>query len=687
MHPFINSRLPRMWHGGDYNPDQWQKTPEVWDEDIRMMKLAGCNVASVGIFSWMALEPSEGRFNFDWLDRILDKMAANGIYALLATPSGAKPVWLSEKYPEIRRMNADGVRDPHRRRHNHCRTSPVYRAHCARINTVLAKRYAQHPALLAWHVSNEYNGVDCHCPLCHAAFQSWLKKRYNNDIDALNHAWWTGFWSHTYTSWEQILPVDASVHGLMIDWSRFKSDQTIDFFKEESAPLRRITPDTPITTNFMGFHETLDYWKFAREVDVVSWDSYPPYHDLPGDWLLAVDFSFVAAMNRSFKQKPFILMESTPSVQNHKPVNKLKRPGVLPLEAMQYVSHGADSVQYFQWRKSRGGCEKFHGAVVDHCGHEHTRVFGEVAQVGRLLSTLSMIPGTSTPSEVAIMYDWENRWAIDNLSGYSRDNRNYPQTCTSHYQPFWSSGVPCDIVNEDSDFSGYKLLIAPMMYMIRPGVAERIKNFVRDGGTFVTTYLSGIADESDLCFLGGMPGPLRDVMGIWVEETDTLYPEETVKVAADPAGLAGLSGTYDARIFCDLLHPQGAQVLATYASEFYAGRPALTVNQFGKGRAYYIASRNDDRFHTDFYRRLIQNLQLQCPLGVSLPQGVTAQVRTNGRKDYIFVLNFKRDPVKLTLPAGAWRDIVSNTPLSGELNLAGYGHCILETDRQHASCE
>lgn len=666
-----------MLHGGDYNPDQWVCTPDVWDEDMRLMRRAGCNAMTVGIFSWASLEPREGVFDFGWLDTVMDKLAAQDAFAVLATPSGSKPAWLSAAYPEVCRVNAQGVREQHQGRHNHCRTSPVYREKCRIINTLLARRYKAHPALIVWHVSNEYNGEDCHCALCHAAFRNWLKTRYTT-LDELNHAWWSRFWSHTFTDWCQIAPVDSGIHGLMLDWQRFKTDQTIDFFKSECVPLRQLTPTVPITTNFMGFSPTLDYWKFAREVDVVSWDSYPAYHDRPDDWLNAVETSLTHDLNRSFKQKPFMLMECSPSVQNWKPVNKLKRPGVHTVEALQCLAHGGDTVQYFQWRKSRGGCEKFHGAVIDHYPGEQTRVFREVASLGKMLASLDNIVGTTTPAEVALLYDWENRWALDQTAGPRNEKKEYQSTCVEHYRPFWHAGVACDVVNEDADFAGYKLLVAPMLYMIRPGLAERIEDFVRHGGTFVTTYLSGIANESDLCFQNGFPGPLRTLLGIWVEETDALYDGETVKIVAAAGNAAGLGGTYCAGIFCDVLHAEGAQVLATYGSEFYQGTAAVTVNAFGNGSAYYIASRNEPRFHDDLYRHLIDELKLRRALGCELPAGVTAQVRTDGTHEFIFVLGFNRESVTIELGNTQYREHITGTRVAGTLCLPPYTARILE---------
>nr|WP_204487944.1 beta-galactosidase [Caldicoprobacter guelmensis] len=681
-YPPINPKFPHFLHGGDYNPDQWKDTPEVWDEDMRLMKLAHCNVMSVGIFSWASLEPEEGKFEFGWLDTIMDKLAENGVYVILATPSGARPAWLAQKYPEVLRVLPNRQRILFGGRHNHCYTSPVYREKTRLINQKLAERYKDHPALLAWHVSNEYGG-ECHCELCQQAFREWLKKKYDNDLDKLNRAWWTGFWSHTYTDWDQIQSPaphgEGSIHGLNLDWKRFVTHQTIEFMKNEIAPLREITPNVPVTTNFMGTYTGLNYWKFAPELDVISWDNYPMWHGEEPDWELAYKVAFVHDINRSLKGgKPFMLMESTPSMTNWQPVAKLKRPGMHLLSSIQAVAHGSDTVQYFQWRKSRGCVEKFHGAVVDHCGHENTRVFKDVAEVGKVLEKLDPIVGTTVRPEVAIIYDWENRWAIDDAQGPRREKKDYLLTCQSHYRTFWENGVPVDVIDMDCDFSGYKLLIAPMLYMVRPGVAERIEKFVEKGGTFVTTYWSGIVDENDLCFLGGFPGPLRKVTGIWSEEIDALYDHDVNHVVLKDGNPLGLKGEYEARELCDLIHAETAEVLATYKSDFYAGRPALTVNSFGKGKAYYIAFRNNGDFLTDFYGALIRELNLKRAVDTELPQGVTAQMRTDGERVFVFILNFVPEERQVDLKDMRFKDMITGENVTGRVSLPPYGVKILE---------
>jgi beta-galactosidase len=675
----ISTKCPHILHGGDYNPDQWIASPEIWDEDMRLMKRAGCNAVSVGIFAWSALEPAEGRFEFGWLDSIMDKLAANRIYAVLATPSGSKPAWLSRAYPEVRRVNADGSRQAHGGRHNHCRTSPVYREKCRIINTKLAERYKDHPALLVWHVSNEYNGGDCHCELCYAAFREWLKQRYDNDIDKLNHAYWSSFWSHTFPDWDYIVPTDTGIHGLMIDWNRFKTAQTIDFFKAESAPLRELTPDVPVTTNFMNRYDTLDYWAFSRAVDVVSWDSYPEWHETGSDADVAAVTAFLHDQCRSMKGgKPFMLMESTPSIPTRDRIKKRKEPGMHLLSSLQAVAHGSDTVQYFQWRKSRGCMEKFHGAVVDHVGSEHTREFRETAEVGGVLAKLDDIVGMSVEPDVAVMLDWENEWALGSgAKVYLGDNVKYRKVAAAHYRPFWEAGVPVDVIDQECTIDTYKLVVVPMAYLLRPGFADRLTAYIEAGGTAVMTYWSGVVDESDLCFLGGVPGQgLSEVFGIWEEESQSYFPGESVKLKMAENNSLGMTGSYTAVDTCSVIHPSGAEVLAVYADQYFAGSPALTVKQYGRGSAYYIASRNDARFLSDFYRALIRKLSLLKAMDTDLPQGVTAQVRTDGRSGFVFLMNFNEEEVSVPLDT-AYYDLVTDKPAAGTVTLGKYGVMVL----------
>ncbi|MCL2042664.1 MAG: beta-galactosidase [Treponema sp.] len=647
-YPPIVKNAPRFLHGGDYNPDQWIKWKDtIWKEDMRLAKLAGINVLSVGIFAWAALEPEEGKYAFDWLDEILDLMAENEIIAVLATPTAARPAWMSKKYPEVLRVERDRRKILHGGRHNHCLTSPVYREKTTAINTALAERYKNHPALGVWHISNEYGG-ECHCPLCQEKFREYLKKTYGS-LDALNEAWWSRFWAKTFTDWSQLeSPApqgETCIHGLNLDWMRFTTEQFVDFYLHEITPLKAITPDVPCTTNLMGTYPGFDSFRMAQVLDVVSWDSYPQWTGTENNAEAGVWASFTHDLTRSLKGRPFMLMESSPSATNWRPVAKLHRPNVHMLQSMQAVAHGADTVQYFQFRKSRGSAEKFHGAVVDHEGSENTRVFRDVADVGKRLAGMDAIRGTGTPAETAIVYDWHNRWVLDDAKGFLQNKTGYNAAVAAHYRAFWQQGIPVDIIDSSliatpGHLDKYRLLVAPMLYMIRPGVAEAVNAFVERGGTFVATYITGQVNETDLCFTGGFPGPLRKCLGIWCEEVDALYPE-------DSNNLVWNGKSYEIHDLCELIHAEGAQVLGTYGSDFYAGRPALTVNNFGKGKAYFIAARTVPGFLYDFYRKTAGDAGVKPVFNAELPQGVTAQVRSDGKTDYIFTMNFNPSPAQV----------------------------------------
>jgi beta-galactosidase len=347
---------------------------------------------------------------------------------------------------------------------------------------------------------------------------------------------------------------------------------------------------------------------------------------------------------------------------------------------LQAIAHGSESALYFQFRKSRGSAEKFHGAIVGHDGTSDTRVFREVAEVGGDFDKLKQVSGSRAATEVALIYDWENEWAISVSQGPRNRDRNYRETVEEMHRPFWNRGISADVIDSTADFSRYKLLIAPMLYMLRPGVAERITQFVEEGGTFVATYLTGIADESDLCFLGGFPGPLRPVLGLWVEETDIPQDHHNQTVVFG-AGNALEGQSYQARHYCDIVRPDGAKVLATYGDQFYAGTPALTENQFGQGRAFYIASRNDARFNEDFLSQLIASCGLRRALDTPIPDGVSVAMRSDGTHEWIFVLNFSNSPQNLTLPSGPFFDVLQERPAPPTLDLPVYGARVLRRDK------
>lgn len=668
-------KFPHMLHGGDYNPEQWLDQPEVLEEDIRLFRKAHINCVSLGIFSWAKLEPEEGVYDFGWLDEIIDRLYANGIYTVLATPSGARPQWLAQKYPEVLRVRPDGLRNFYGHRQNHCYTSPLYREKVTQIDTRLAEHYANHPAVILWHISNEFGG-ECHCELCQAAFREWVQKKYGT-LDKLNHAWWANFWSHTYTDWSQVhspSPVgETSVHGLDLDWRRFVTHQTIDFMKTEIAAVKAVNPDIPVTTNMMTMYTyELNYFAFRDALDVISWDNYPEWHNpYMGNEEVAKDCAMTHDMMRSLQKKPFLLMECTPNATNWQGVSKLKKPGMHQLSVIEAVAHGADSGQYFQLRQSRGSCEKFHSAVISNTGTENTRTFREVTDIGTVLEQLSdRVYGSGTPAETAILFDTENKWALDKCQGPRNIGLDYFGNIRRNYSYFWKNGINVDIIDSTFDLSGYKLVIAPMLYLFRDGIQEKLRRFVRDGGTLVTTCFTGVVNDTDLSFLGEATGDkLSDVLGLWVEEVDSLYDCESNRTTWN-------GKLYSLKELCEICHPTTCETLAVYETDFYAGKPVLTKNQFGKGVAYHVSASADTDFFHALYAKLAAACDLTYAIRTAVPDGISLTWRQSDTEKLIFVQNFGDSAAAVQLDQ-PYENVLSGETVSGSLNIEKYGFAVL----------
>lgn len=668
-------KIPKILHGGDYNPEQWLDRPDILKEDIRMMKLAGVNTVTLGVFSWAVYEPVEGEFHFDWLEKIMDELYENGIYTILATPTGARPAWLDEKYPEAMRVSRDGIRNRHGVRHNHCMSSLAFREKVRIIDTELAGRFGKHPGLILWHISNELGGA-CFCDSCKKRFQEYLRKKYDNDIEKLNHEWWTTFWSHRFQSFEQIDPPytngEFSIHGLNLDWKRFNTWNMTDYLCFERDILKSIAPDIPVTTNFMRLYEPLDYFEMAKEVDVISWDGYPAWNnDYETVAKTAADMAFDHTIMRSFKKdQPFMLMESAPGLVNWHPVNKLKRPGIHRLSALQAVASGSDTVQYFQWRKGRGSFEQYHGAVVDHLGTENTRIFRETAEVGELLGKLSDVAGSTVKARCAMIFDWSNRWAIADMAGLSKEQKCYEDTVRRQYELFLKNGIEVDFVSPKEDFSSYDLVVAPMLYLISEEDAARMEDYVKKGGVLLATYLTGYVNENTLCYLGGFPGGgLRKVFGLYAEEIDSLYPTDQNAAVFENGEKAAIHD------FCEVLVTESARTVARYESDYYEGSPVVTVNSYGDGKAWYVGARLEDAGMERIYQKIFRDLGITMH---SLPEGVEYHERTakDGRS-FCFYLNCTQEDLTVA-DIGEGTDLLTGEKLCGTVRIPGYHAVVLE---------
>ncbi len=655
------AQVQKILYGGDYNPEQWPE--DIWQADMRLFKLAHIDTVTLNVFSWAALQPGENTYDFTKLDRIMAYVKENGLKVCLATSTAVHPAWMAKQYPEVLRTELNGMPRKFGSRHNSCPNSPVYRKYSALLAQKLAERYRGYDNIVAWHISNEYGGA-CYCENCAKAFRVWLKARYQT-LDALNVAWCTAFWGHTFTDWDEIVPPNllsehfyfcgqerTTFQGISLDYARFNSDSMMDCYRLEYDAIKAITPGIAVTTNFMGFYKPLDYQRWSKYLDFASWDNYPAPGDSPAH--IALWHDVIRGLKGGM---PFALMEQTPSVTNWQPYNALKRPGVMRLLSYQAVAHGADTVLFFQMRRSVGACEKYHGAVIDHVGTENTRVFREVAALGAELERLGNVTlGARSPAKVAMLFDWNNWWAIEYSAGPSSELK-YPNEFCRFYEALHRHNIPVDIIGVEDALDDYAVVIAPVLYMVKQGYDEVLKAYVKAGGVFVTTFFSGYVNDSDRVYVGGYPGRLRELMGVWVEETDALAPAQQNEMSYG-------GKPYPARILCDLLHPEGAEVLATYTKDFYTGTPALTKNAYGAGQAYYVATASSEAFYEDFLGGLCRQYGIESVLVT--PQGVEATRRTNSSGDTVFLLNHTDCAQDVLLDAPCTDLLTGNTYRAGE---------------------
>ncbi|PWI14900.1 beta-galactosidase [Streptomyces sp. Act143] len=658
-------------YGGDYNPEQWPE--DVWDEDHRLFTRAGIDTLTVGVFSWSLTQPAEESHDFTLLDRILDRAAAEGRRVCLATGTAALPPWLAKKYPDTNRTDFEGRRHRHGQRHNFCPSSPAYRRLATAMAARLAERYADHPALLAWHINNEYGGV-CYCELCADAFRDWLRDRYGQSLDALNDAWWTTFWSHRYTDWDEIEPPNAltehwrgpdhtAFQAITLDYFRFTTDALLGCFLAEKEAIRRYDRETPVTTNFMGMFRPLDYHRWAPHLDFASWDSYPPL-DAPPTWpALAHD------LMRGLKDgAPFWLMEQTPSTTACRDVNPLRRPGELRLATFQAVAHGADAALYFQMRASRGACEKYHGAVIGHAGRDDTRVFREVAALGRELETLGGATlGARTPARTALLFDWDSWWALEISDGPSRLVK-YQEVVHAYYRAARAAGADVDVVPQTADLTAYDVILAPALFMVKGDLAARLEAVAARGGTVLATFLSGRVDAHDRAFRADVPGPLAPLMGVRVDECDSRPPE-----VVQPITELGS----EARLVFEIVQPRGAEPVATYGSDFYAGTPAVTRNAFGRGAGWYVATALDQPGVDAVVRRVLARHDLIGPYAGHPAVETATRTAPDGTR-LLFLLNHAAAPAHLTAHATAEDLLTGKRVEEGEpLSLEPLGVAVL----------
>jgi beta-galactosidase len=658
------SALPSLAFGGDYNPEQWPR--HVWEDDVRLMREAGVNLVTVGVFSWALLERSPGQFSFDWLDDVIDLLHGAGIKLDLATATASPPPWLTRSHPEMLPVRIDATTLWPGGRQAFCPSSPIYREHALRLCRAMAQRYGDHDALALWHVGNElgcHNAL-CYCDVSAQAFREWLAGRYG-DIDQLNDAWGTAFWSQHYGSFDEVLPPRVAPAfpnpTQQLDFRRFSSDQLLANFVAERDVLHELSPGVPVTTNFMVMENKreMDYFAWGPETDLVSNDHYVTAADPEGHRELAFSADLVRGVAGG---RPWLLMEQSTSAVNWQPRNVAKRPGELLRNCVQHLAHGADGLLFFQWRASRAGAEKFHAGLVPHAGTD-TRLWREVVELGATLGRVQEIAGSRADNDVAILFDWQAWWGCE-LDSHPSEDVRYLDLMHAFHRALLDQGIGVDVVHPDSELAGYRLIVVPTLYSVTDAAAARLEAVVAGGATALVTYFSGIVDEHDHIRLGGYPGAYRDVLGIRVEEFTPLRAGELVHLDDGSVG----------SVWSEDLRLAGAEAVATYLDGPVPGVPAVTRNRHGDGTAWYLATRLDQAGIDALARRLLAEAKV-TPVVPPAAGLEAARRRSADGRSWVFLVNHGEEPLDVPVTG---LDLVSSRRSDGQLRLAAGGVAVVE---------
>lgn len=654
--------------GGDYNPEQWPEA--VWAEDARLMKEAGVNLVSMGIFAWSKLEPLPGQYDLNWLERVIDLLWRHGVRVCLSNATASPPPWLARLYPDSLPVNAEGQRLATGSRQHYCPNHQGYREAAARLTEVLAESFAGHPAVVLWHLNNELGCHlnTCYCEICSGAFRDWLGRRYGT-LGALNEAWGTTFWSGVYTDWCEVdLPRKGPAMAnpsQLLDYKRFMSESLRGVLANERAVLRRVAPEAQTVHNAVSLYRPVNYSNWFEDLDFAAWDSYPD----PAGGLSEVQWTALTHdAFRSFKHgQPFFLMEQVTTQANWRPYNVLKAPGQMETGSWQAVARGADAVMFFQWRASLYGAEKFHGAMVPHFG-PGGRVYRVVAALGAALSQVPDVVGSRLESKVALLLNWENIWALDGpgkpvaLDGF--------EIAREFYAPFWNRQVTVDVVHPDRPLGDYSLVVAPALYLLTEHQALALKRYVLNGGTLVCTYFSGVVNDCDHVVSGGYSGYLQDLLGLVVEEWEPLRPSSLAEIhrkGQEPG---------QGRRFMEVVHAQGCEVEATFTNGYAAGKPAITRHRYGRGQAYYVATQPDENFLQTFFDSIRTELSIAGPIKGDIGVEGTVRRHQDGRA-FLFVVNHLAKQASVDFGTEGGIDVLSGRVCRDLQSVEGYGVRVL----------
>lgn len=679
-----------MFFGVDYYPEHWvfpyagtAENPEAsWEQDAALMAKAGVNVIRIGEFSWGICEPEESKYDFLWLRRVMDIMENHGIKVVLGTPTAAPPIWLARKHPEILPLDEFGRVKHEGTRRAICLSSDVYWDYSKKIVSAMIEALGDHPQLIAWQIDNSMGGNDTEVSFNDASREEWhfwLQAKYET-IENLNEKLGFRFWGQTVTSWDQVpMPMYAPAPhnpSLLLDWNRFCSDTMVQFIKMQADLLRERCPKIPVTVTMRAFLRKYDHFDMADVVDFVSVESSVVMKS--GSAELACDIDLLRSLKRTGIKTPdgdygFWVMEQKVGQVNWQEVNSLVRPGLVRLFTYQLVSRGACGVLFFRWRQPRIGSEKFYGGVIPHHAGGNNRVFQEISQIGEELKILApALKDTKVSAEVAILYSYDNDWALQQPNQPNKffNQREHVQLI---YNALHDRNIPTDFARPIDDLSQYKIVFAPSLHVLSPAEADRLKLYVQNGGTLVGTFNTGLVNEHHIVPDSGFPGDLTDLFGLEVLEFDPIPPGEENHLTFK--GAFPTSHLHPAKLWCDIIEPKGCQILAVYAKDFYAGKPAVTMNNFGLGKAIYIGTQS----HQHFYHDLAGWLRQMCALHplLKVPENVEVSMREKDGTKVYFLLNHQNSPVRIQFYK-PMHDFLTSSTFSGNYDLPPHGVLVLD---------
>lgn len=641
-----------MYFGADYYPEHWPE--ERWEEDVRLMKQLGLDVIRMGEFSWAKFEPRTGEFDFGWLDRAVELLADNGIKTILGTPTATPPAWIIEQSPEILPIDQEGRVRGFGGRHHDCQSNPIYHAHIDRLVRAMANHYKDNTHVIGWQTDNEYGNSHmdlCYCDSCQKGFHQWLEEKYGT-IEALNQAWGTAFWSQTYDHFGQIptpkITPNSHNPSLLLDWKRYCSDLVVEFQQIQIDIIREICPQQFHTHNFMGFHDKVDYFDLAKPLDFVSHDQYPV--SFPTERPAAQQPETLAAtldLVRGFKQQSFWIMEQQAGPTGWQLIGRSPRPGQLRLWTAQTIAHGADTVVYFRWRTCSFGTEQYWHGILPHSGTPNRRYKELQRTISDLAPVMEACKGALPPAEAAILFDYGQNWALEIQPHHPE--LDYIDQITKYYNSFYEKNIPVNFINQSEDFSKYRLLVAPLLYLMDEELERKLGRYVENGGHLILTMRTGVKDETNICMTHReLPGNLGDLLGVEITDYDCLRDLD-MSVSLD-------GEEFPCFKWCDIITPKGANIIATYTMDYYTGEPAITSNPYGDGIVYYVGTEPGAELMEALMKGVFENVGINLELA---DINAEATIRSNEGVDYLFVLNHEGADRSVNIPEG-WEPVFSD---------------------------